>query len=36
MQLSWEEKSRSKKNPGSIHKNVPQQIDNGNKNKRKK
>lgn len=28
--------SRSKKNPGSIYKNVPQQVDDGSKNKRKK
>lgn len=28
--------SRSKKNPGSIYKNVPQYVDDGSKNKRKK
>lgn len=37
MQLNWgQKKSRSKKNPGSIYKNVPQQVDDGSKNKRKK
>ena len=36
MQLNWGQKKRSKKNPGSIYKNVPQQVDDGSKNKRKK
>lgn len=29
-------KGRSKKNPGSVYKNVPQKVDDGSKNKRKK
>lgn len=42
MQLNWGgvggagAESRSKKNPGSIYKNVPQYVDDGSKNKRKK
>lgn len=34
MQLNWGEK-RSKKNPDSIYKNVPQYADDSSKNKRK-
>lgn len=41
MQLNWvkkkkKKKGRSKKNPGSVYKNVPQKVDDGSKNKRKK
>lgn len=34
--VEWrDDQNRSKKNPGSIYKNVPQHINNGSKNKRK-